>query len=84
MKRSIEGQDRQQSTLLPEQLDEWVEADNRVRVADVLVDVLDLSSLGFKDAADTGKPPSSAPQFDKAKIRDRSLAAIVATLPRCR
>lgn len=61
MKRSIEGQDRQQSTLFPGQLDEWIEADNPARVVDVFVDELDLSLLGFKDAAGTGKPPSTRP-----------------------
>jgi hypothetical protein len=32
MKRFIEGQDRGQSTLFPECLEDWIDADNPVRV----------------------------------------------------
>ena len=48
MKRFIQGQDRTQSTLLPELLDEYIVEDNPVRVIDVFVDQLALSELGFK------------------------------------
>ena len=56
MKRFIEGTDRTQSILFPEQLDEYVEEDNAVRVIDVFVDALNLKALGFNGAlpADTG------------------------------
>lgn len=37
MKRFIQGQDRTQSTLLPELLDEYIAEDNPVRVIDVFV-----------------------------------------------
>ena len=37
MKRFIEGEDRGQSTLLPEHLDDYVADDNPVRVVDVFV-----------------------------------------------
>jgi len=37
--RFIEGQDRQQVTLLPECLDDYVAEDNPVRVVEVFVDV---------------------------------------------
>jgi hypothetical protein len=32
MKRFIEGENRSQSVLFPERLDEWIEEDNPVRV----------------------------------------------------
>ena len=47
MKRFIEGEDRGQSTLFPERLDDWVGEDNAVRVIDVFVEELDLGGLGF-------------------------------------
>jgi len=58
MKRFIEGENREQGTLLPEHLDDYVDADNPVRVVDVFVDELDLSSLGFArvQPAKTGRP----------------------------
>ena len=48
MKRFIEGDDRSQSTLFPERLEDWVSEDNPVRVIDVFVDELNLSGLGFR------------------------------------
>ena len=58
MGRYIDGQDRAQSVLFPERLDEWIEEDNPVRAVDVFVDELDLIDLGFERAqpADTGRP----------------------------
>jgi len=58
MKRFIEGEDRSQSTLFPERLDDYLAEDNPVRVVDVFVDELDLASLGFEGAAPeaTGRP----------------------------
>ena len=58
MKRFIAGADRGQSTMLPELLDDYVDQDNQVRVIDVFVDQLDLSSLGFErmQPAATGRP----------------------------
>jgi transposase len=58
MKRFIEGQDRTQVTLLPECLDDYVSADNQVRVVDVFVDQLELQRLGFAgvEPAETGRP----------------------------
>ena len=53
----IEGEDRQQATLFPERLDDYIAEDSAVRVIDVFVDDLDLSGLGFKTAAEaTGRP----------------------------
>ena len=58
MSRYIDGQDRTQSVLFPERLDDWVEEDNPVRVVDVFIDALDLAQLGFERAqpAETGRP----------------------------
>ena len=58
MKRFIQGQDRTQSTLLPELLDEYITEDNPVRVIDAFVDQLDLAELRFEgvDPAQTGRP----------------------------
>jgi len=53
----IEGENRFQSTLFPERVDDYVEEDSAVRVVDVFIDRLDLSGLGFKtEPADTGRP----------------------------
>lgn len=58
MKRFIEGESRQQVSLLPECLDDYIGEDNPVRIVDAFVEELDLSSLGFKgaDPAFTGRP----------------------------
>lgn len=56
MKRFIEGEDRQQGLLFPDHLEDLVHEDNPVRAVDAFVDALDLSDLGFKDAAATGRP----------------------------
>ncbi|MDP7099397.1 MAG: IS5/IS1182 family transposase, partial [Rhodospirillales bacterium] len=47
MKCFVEGEDRSQSTLFPERLDDYVGENNPVRVVDVFVDELDLGGLGF-------------------------------------
>jgi len=53
----IEGENRYQSTLFPERVDDYVEEDSVVRVVDVFIDRLDISGLGFKtEHADTGRP----------------------------
>jgi transposase len=58
MKRFVQGEDRTQGTLLPELLDDYVTADNPVRVIEVFVDELDLGKLGFRgvDPQATGRP----------------------------
>jgi len=58
MGRYIEGQERTQSVLFPERLDDWIDEDNPVRAVDVFVDQLDLVRLGFERAqpAETGRP----------------------------
>jgi len=53
----IEGENRHQSTLFPECIDDYVAEDSAARVIDVFLDRLDLSGLGFKtEAAQTGRP----------------------------
>lgn len=52
------GVDREQQVLFPQTLDEYVAADNPVRVIDAFVGGLDMSNLGFERAvpADEGRP----------------------------
>ena len=47
----IDGLDREQSTLFPERLEDWISEDNPVRAMDVFVDALDLAELGFERSA---------------------------------
>jgi transposase len=56
--RYIEGADRNQVTLFPDRLEDWIDEDNAVRVIDAFVDGLDLIGLGFEraTAAATGRP----------------------------
>lgn len=58
MARFIEGTEREQLSLLPTCLDEYVEDDNPVRVVDAFIDELDLGRLGFAGVvpAATGRP----------------------------
>jgi transposase len=58
MKRFVEGEDRRQATLLPDTLEDFVAADNPVRVIDVFIDELDLKALGFAGVVPevTGRP----------------------------
>jgi len=53
----IRGEARNQTTLFPEALDDYITEENAIRVIDVFIDNLDLSNLGFKTVpADTGRP----------------------------
>jgi hypothetical protein len=57
MKRFIGGADREQATLFPDQLDDYVNKDNPVRVIDAFVDALNLAELGFDVVPEaTGRP----------------------------
>ena len=58
MGRFVEGEDRSQSPLLPESLDDYVGEDNPVRVIEAFIDALDLGELGFAGMvpAVTGRP----------------------------
>jgi len=54
----VEGVDREQSTLFPALLDDYIADDNPVRAVDAFVDGLDLGKLGFANvqALDIGRP----------------------------
>lgn len=58
MSRFIEGQDRQQVTLMPECLDDFIAEDNTIRIVDAFVNELDLAALEFRgmQPASTGRP----------------------------
>ena len=58
MRRFIDGEDRMQQALLPHCLEDYVSAENPVRVIEVFIDELDLASLGFSGMtpAATGRP----------------------------
>jgi transposase len=55
----IEGEDRKQTVLFPEVLDDYISEENAVRFIDVYIEGLDLSELGFLKAIpkETGRPP---------------------------
>ena len=42
MRGFVQGADRQQTTLLPECLDDWIDEGNSIRAVDVFVDALEL------------------------------------------
>ena len=53
----IEGENRFQATLFPDQLDDYIAEDNSVRVIDVFIDGINLSSVGFNTESEaTGRP----------------------------
>src|SRR3977135_927672 len=58
MTRFVVGDDRSQSTLFPERLDDYLGEDNPIRAIDVFVDELDLIELGFGgvEPEATGRP----------------------------
>jgi transposase len=58
MKRFIEGEDRSQSTLFPERLEDYISEDNPVRAIEAFVEELDLGDLGFDGTEPevTGRP----------------------------
>jgi transposase len=58
MKRFVEGENRSQSTLFPERLDDYICEDNPVRVVEAFVEELDLGTLGFDgvEPEATGRP----------------------------
>ena len=58
MGRFVEGTDREQTTIFPECLEDWICEDNPVRAIDVFVDELELAEHGFSGVAPelTGRP----------------------------
>ncbi len=55
----ITGSAREQITLFPEAIEDYIAEDNPVRFVDAFVDSLDTTALGFQHATveDTGRPP---------------------------
>ena len=58
MQRFIEGADRTQARLLPEYVEDYVEANNPVRITEAFVDQLDARQMGCADIEPeaTGRP----------------------------
>jgi transposase len=48
--RYIQGESREQVTLLPRSIEDYVAEDNPVRLIDQFVDVLDMQEQGYKRA----------------------------------
>jgi transposase len=65
-----EGVSRDQTTLFPVRLDDWIREDHLARVVDLFVDQLDLTMLGFQRhvAARTGRPGYHPPVLLKLFI----------------
>jgi len=57
--RYIEGEDRAQTTLLPDCIEDYIKEDSPVRVIDAFVDGLDIAEIGIRRATpnETGRPP---------------------------
>ena len=66
--RHIQGVSRDQITLFPESLDEYITDDNPVRFLDAFVNAMDLQNIGFNRGVpeETGRPP-----YDPADIGGR-------------
>ena len=61
--RFVVGQDRNQNTLFPALLDDYIGDDNPVRAIDVFVDELRLGDLGF-DGVQPSDRPAGLPSRD--------------------
>jgi transposase len=57
MPRFVQGSDRNQVTLLPECLDDYLGEDNPVRVIEAFIEELDLEALGFAGTAPARQRP---------------------------
>lgn len=55
----IYGEDREQATLLPDSIEDYVGSNNSVRVIDAYINSLNVIGMGFKNAElkETGRPP---------------------------
>lgn len=58
----IQGANRNQIILLPDTLDDYLEADNETRVIDAFVESLNVGKLGFKDEPAKGGRPGYDPR----------------------
>ena len=73
MMRFVVGDDRSQSTLFPERLEDYLSEDNPVRAIDAFVAGLDLTKLGFGgvEPEATGRPayhPATLLRFTSTDI----------------
>ena len=66
----ISGEDRNQISMLPPSIDEYVTEDNPVRVIDAFVDSLDVATMGFNHSElnSTGRPPYASQDMLKLYI----------------
>lgn len=66
----IRPANREQATLFPEVLDDYIDPDHPVRFIDAYVDALDLKQLGFTHTqlATTGRPPYRAQELLKLYV----------------
>jgi transposase len=77
----VEGEDRRQSLLLSELLDDHVTEDNRVGVVEAFIDELDLGALGFEGVkpASTGRPayhPSATEARARPTVADPAVEVV--------
>lgn len=61
------GESREQSSLLPARIEDYVAADNPVRAIESFVGALDLAKLGFRHA-DRGTEEAGQPPYDPADL----------------
>src|SRR5215469_18947192 len=61
------GESREQSSLLPARIEDYVAADNPVRAIESFVVALDLAKLGFRHA-DRGAEEAGQPPYDPADL----------------
>lgn len=74
MKRFVEGEDRTQSTLFPERLDDYIGEDNPVRVVEAFVEELDLGTVGFD-----GIEPEATAGHPKTGWRSAVIYSVIGT-----
>jgi hypothetical protein len=82
MTHSVVGDDRSQSTLFPERLDDYLGEDNPVRAIDVLVDELDLRSRYPPRGSDSDAEMQMTPAPCGSASSERICARIGAEWPR--
>ena len=68
MTHFIEGLDRQQTMLLPEHLDDYVDENSHVRAIDAFADMLDLAVLGFSAQPASDGSARLSPGVDAADL----------------
>ena len=70
MKGFVQGTDRQQTTLLPECLDDWVDESNPVRAVDVFVEALELATwVSWGDPGGDRRPAYTVAAAEAVHLR---------------